>query len=185
MPNPRITKLLAALVLLVLWTSTPVSEGQVVGLHPEGESAVSPSQELAALDGREPVPLMPMMALHQKEMMRDHLVVVQEVVGALATGDFEAVRKSASRIASSQRNEQMCSHMGAGAEGFTEMGLAFHEAANAIVEAADKEDLAATLGALNVTLGFCTACHSHYRQEVVSEGRWQELTQMAPPSHSH
>jgi DNA-binding MarR family transcriptional regulator len=39
---------------------------------------------LDRMDTRAPVPLLPMMANHQKQNMRDHLVAVQEIVAALA-----------------------------------------------------------------------------------------------------
>jgi hypothetical protein len=39
-----------------------------------------PWVDAAAMDKRAPIPLTPMMAEHQKGMMRDHLVAVQEIV---------------------------------------------------------------------------------------------------------
>ena len=74
--------------------------------------------KLAALDTRTPVPLVPMMANHQKQSMRDHLVVVQEIVASLASKDFAAIERTASRIGYSEEMGTMCSHMGAGAAGF-------------------------------------------------------------------
>ena len=50
---------------------------------------------LDSMDQRAPVPLLPMMAEHQKRNMRDHLIAVQEIVTALAAGDFAAVEQSA------------------------------------------------------------------------------------------
>ncbi len=54
----------------------------------------SPGVVLDELDARAPIPLLPMMANHQKENMRDHLVAVQEIVAALASNDFAAIEQS-------------------------------------------------------------------------------------------
>lgn len=99
-------------------------------------------------DPRTPVPLLPMMAQHQKQSMRDHLLAVQEVVSAVAIHDFPAAEKAAKRLGSSPQMKMMCTHMGAGAPGFTERALAFHEEADAIAVAANKQDGPAVLGAL-------------------------------------
>ena len=128
------------------------------------------------MDTRRSVPLIPMMANHQKENMRDHLVVVQEIVEALAIGDFVAVEKSASRISYSEKQAQMCAHMGAGAEGFSDLGADFHRTADSIVSAAKTKDVEATLKAVSDTLARCTSCHSQYRQDIVDKKEWQTLT---------
>jgi hypothetical protein len=132
-------------------------------------SAASSAEELDRLDQRKPLPLLPMMANHQKENMREHLVVVQEVVAAAATRDFANVARSARRIGYSEAMGQMCEHMGAGAPGFTEQALAFHHSADRIVDAAKREDSAAVLSALGETLATCTGCHAAYKQKLVSK----------------
>jgi len=93
-------------------------------------------QALDRLDTRIAVPLLPMMANHQKQNMRDHLVAVQEIVLAAASDDFDAVERAAGRMGYSEQMGQMCSHMGAGAPGFTEQALTFHHTADTIVTAA-------------------------------------------------
>lgn len=138
---------------------------------------------LDRMDEREPVPLLPMMALHQKENMRDHLVAVQEIVAALATDDFAGVEKAAGRIGFSDRMAQMCTHMGAGAPGFTEHALGFHRTADRIAEAARERDRARVLTELGATLATCTSCHAKWKQKVVDEGAWRQMTQAAPPVH--
>ena len=130
-------------------------------------SRASSADELDRLDQRQPLPLLPMMANHQKENMREHLAVVQQVVAATATGDFAKVVQAAQRIGYSDAMGQMCEHMGAGAPGFTELALAFHHSADRIVAAARHEDAAAVLGALGETLATCTACHATYKQKLV------------------
>jgi cytochrome c556 len=108
-----------------------------------------------------------MMAQHQKQNMRDHLVVVQEVVAALGVRDFAKVAQSAKRMGYSDEMGQMCKHMGAGAPGFTEQALAFHHSADQIAQAATKNDSAAVLSALAATLSTCTTCHAAYKQKLV------------------
>lgn len=131
--------------------------------------SASSSDELDRLDQRKPLPLLPMMANHQKENMREHLAVVQEIVAAAATHDFAKVAQAAQRIGYSEAMGQMCEHMGAGAPGFTEQALAFHHSADHIVDAARREDSAAVLGALGETLATCTGCHAAYKQKLVDK----------------
>lgn len=149
------------------------------------QPAVSTSDPHAALDTmdtRTPVPLVPMMANHQKQNMRDHLLAVQEILAAVTTKDFAKVEKAAGRIGYSEQMGMMCSHMGAGAPGFTEAALNFHHTADSITAAAKNEDTGGVLGALNATLSTCTSCHSTYKQEVVDEATWASLTKQKAPS---
>ena len=145
----------------------------------------SASNALDDMDGRTPVPLVPMMANHQKQNMRDHLLAVQEIVSALATKDFAAIQKSAARIGYSEQMGQMCTHMGAGAPGFTDAALEFHHTADTITDAAKKQDLDAVLAALNKTLATCTSCHAKFKQRVVDETTWASLTKERAPSTMH
>jgi hypothetical protein len=135
--------------------------------HPTTSSPSGASEALDKLDRRRPVPLLPMMAQHQKQNMREHLEAVQQVVAAVAAGDFDRVAVSAKRMGYSETMGRMCEHMGAGAPGFSEQALAFHHAADEIVGAAAKQDGPAVLAALSKTLGACTTCHSTYKQRLV------------------
>jgi nucleotide-binding universal stress UspA family protein len=132
-------------------------------------AATAPAAELDRLDARIPVPLLPMMAHHQKQNMRDHLAVVQEVVSATAERDFAKVTRAAERIGYTEAMGQMCQHMGAGAPGFTEQALAFHHNADLIVEGAKRQDAQAVLRALGETLTKCTTCHATYKQQLVEK----------------
>jgi hypothetical protein len=124
-----------------------------------------------------------MMANHQKQNMRDHLVAVQEIVAALATEDFPGVDRAAGRIGFSEQMGKMCTHMGAGAPGFTERALEFHHAADQIAVAARERDRGRVLTALGATLQTCTSCHAAWKQQVVDEPTWQRLTASSPPTH--
>jgi hypothetical protein len=131
---------------------------------------------LDTMDGRTPVPLLPMMANHQKQNMRNHLVAVQEIILALATEDYVAIEKAAGRIGFSEQMGQMCSHMGAGAPGFTDVALNFHRTADTITTAAQQRDRVAVTRALGATLQTCTGCHETFRQSVVDQATFDRLT---------
>ena len=147
--------------------------------------AASPHDALDKMDTRVPVPLLPMMANHQKQNMRDHLLAVQEIVLALATDDFAAIEKAAGRIGFSDREAAMCNHMGAGAPAFIEQALAFHHQADRIGEAARARDRVKVATELGATLQACTSCHATWKQQIVDEATWTRLTGGAPPMMDH
>jgi hypothetical protein len=136
-------------------------------------------QEMAKLDQRAAVPLQPMMAWHQKQSMMEHLVAIQRITDGVAREDWDEVANAAALIETSPQMQQMCQHMGAGAEGFTEMALDFHRRADAIGEAARAHDGAAALHATSHTLQACTQCHASFRQEVVNAATWRARTGQA------
>ena len=136
---------------------------------PPAAGADSAAEQLDRLDRRTPVPLLPMMAQHQKQNMRDHLVAVQEIVAAAAANDFTAIERAARRLGSSESMQQMCSHMGAGAPGFAEQALAFHQTADRIGAAAREQAQGRVLSELSTTLQACTACHATWKQKIVGE----------------
>jgi hypothetical protein len=120
-----------------------------------------------------------MMAWHQKQNMQQHLEAIQGIVDGLAQEDWEAIGLASAPIESSPQMQQMCEHMGAGAEGFTELALDFHHRADAIGEAARARDAQAVLRATSNTLQACTGCHAKFRQEVVDPETWMARTGQA------
>ena len=153
---------------------------------PAASSACAPLEQLAAMDTRRPVPLQPMMAWHQKQNMMAHLVAIQGVTDGLAREDWAAIAEAATRIESSPQMQQMCQHMGAGAEGFTELALDFHHRADGIGVAARAQDGPGVLRATASTLQACTSCHATYRQQVVDAATWQARTGSAhDPAMTH
>ena len=144
-----------------------------------------PAAVLDALDSRKPIPLLPMMANHQKQNMRDHLLAVQEIVLALGSDDFAAIEKSVGRIGFSDREAAMCNHMGAGAPAFIEQALAFHHQADRIGEAARARDRGKVVAELGATLQTCTGCHATWKQQIVDEATWTHITGSAPPMMDH
>jgi hypothetical protein len=160
-----------------------LAAGAMLFVAPVSKPFLSAAERLDRMDGRAPVPMAPMMANHQKQNMRDHLLAVQEIVVALASDDFAAVERAAARMGFSEEREQMCTHMGAAAPGFTEQALAFHHAADRIGIAARERDPERILGELGATLEACTSCHSTWRQQVVDEATWEGMTSTAPTTH--
>lgn len=149
--------------------------------RPSSSAALTAREELDGLDGRTSVPLLPMMANHQKKEMRDHLQAVQEIILAMSTDDFDAAERASKRMGFSDEMGAMCTHMGAGAPGFTEQALAFHHTADTIAEGARGHDKTAVLTALGKTLQSCTTCHAAFRQSVVDEATMSRLTGASAP----
>jgi hypothetical protein len=132
-----------------------------------------------AIDARRPLPLLPVMAVHQKQTMREHLGAVQEIIAALGSDDFDAVQRSATRLGFSEEVGQMCEHLGAASPAFTKQALAFHHTADRIATAARDHDRSRVLVELSTTLQACTACHAAWKQDVVSESTWNNLALLA------
>jgi len=176
----RVSSPVFPLLMVLVACSRPVSDASAAQAIPpapmssqaqvaEKEVGSDGWSELAKLDTRVPLPLVPMMANHQKQNMREHLEAIQQVVEGLNHGDFTAVEKAARKMGYSEEMGAMCAHMGAGAAGFTEQALRFHHTADTIALAAHRRDKPATLKALAATLQTCTACHAVYRQAVVAD----------------
>jgi hypothetical protein len=187
--RPLVIVSFAALVAVAACKPTPSSSP--AGTPAPSASTVVPSSgphaALERMDTRAPVPLLPMMANHQKQNMREHLEAVQDVVLGATSGDFAAVEKAASRMGYSEQMGRMCTHMGAGAPGFTEQALNFHKTADKIGDAAKKKDREGVLAALGETLKTCTGCHAAWKQRIVDEAEWEKATasagMAAPPGH--
>ena len=157
----------------------PTAKPEPIAKAKEAESP-APHHPPATGDARKPLPLLAHMAEHQRANMRDHLAAIQEIVTALSANDFDGVAKSAARIGYSEQMGRMCSHMGAGAPGFTNTALHFHRTADTIGTAAKQRDAGAALKAVSATLQTCVGCHATYRQEIVDEKKWNELTKVTP-----
>ena len=175
--NARIVAFLAALSALTACDLLfPLARaGEPAATH----DACEAKKAAEAMDSRTPVPLVPMMAAHQKEQMRGHLEAVQGVVDALARNDLPAVEEAARKMGYTEAMGMMCQHMGAGAPGFTEQALKFHHTADKLADSAHQKDRAAVLKNLQATLQTCTACHATYRQNVVDQATYDALAAKA------
>jgi hypothetical protein len=163
-------------------TPTATTNAEIGSMVVAATGVCEAQRTLDRMDTRIPVPLVPMMAKHQRQDMRDHLLAVQEIVMAAATDDFSGVEHAAGRIGFSDQMGQKCTHMGAGATGFAELALTFHHTADTIAVAARQHDRAAVMQALSATLQVCTGCHGAYRQSVVDDATWSRLTSMLAPT---
>jgi cytochrome c556 len=138
------------------------------------------------IEDRRPLPLLQMMADHQKQMMRDHLAAVQEIVTALAANDFGAAERAAVRLGFSDEVGRICVRIGAASPAFASQALAFHHTADGIAAAARLRDRSRVLAQLSTTLQACRACHAQWKQQVVDEPTWDRLTaapRSAVPTH--
>lgn len=138
----------------------------------------------APIESRRPLPLLQVMADHQKQMMRDHLGAVQEIVTALAAVDFEAVERAAQRLGYSEEVGRICTRIGAASPEFTRDALSFHHTADGIATAAREHNGQRVLAELSITLQSCRACHAQWKQQVVDEPTWNRLT-ATPQSAAH
>ncbi|MEO8182023.1 MAG: cytochrome c [Deltaproteobacteria bacterium] len=185
MSRPASVTLLRGIAATLLFTACQRSSAPDPAPLPsaaaESTAVCEAQRALDQMDERIAVPLVPMMANHQRRDMRDHLLAVQEIVVAASTGDFVGVEHAAGRIGFSAQMGQTCTHMGAGASGFTELALHFHHTADTIAAAARLRDTTAVLKALGTTLQTCTGCHAAFRQSVVDEGTWSRLTAALAP----
>ena len=149
--------------------------GSVIAHADDSKTSVDPRTELETMDKRIPVPLVPHMALHQKQNMREHLEAVLGIVAGLSKNDFKMIESAASKMGLTKEMGQMCQMMGAGAEGFSEKAINFHKTADQIALAAQKHDKKGILSSLEITLAQCTSCHNSYRQQVVYDATLQKI----------
>ncbi len=173
--------LLASLSVALLACERRASDAVTPASAPQSATAPAPEapsawEALAAMDPRQPVPLQPMMAWHQKQNMQDHLVAIQQITDGLAREDWALIERASARIGSSPQMKMQCEHMGAGAPGFTPLALDFHRRADAVGEAAKARDAGAVLQATAHTLAACTSCHAAYKQDVVDAATWTQRT---------
>lgn len=180
--RPAVLALQSILVVSAACSCEPPQASETASSVPQAPTA-SAAELLEQMDTRTPLPLLPQMANHQKQNMRDHLAAVEEMVAALATDDFTGVERSAARLGFSEQMGQMCTHLGAGAPGFSEQALNFHHTADRISAAAREHDRKRVLTELGATLHTCTSCHAAWKQQVVDASTWTRLTSSLPPMH--
>lgn len=125
-----------------------------------------------AQDSREAVKLPPMMREHMLGNMRDHLLTLDRILGAVADGKFDAAAKLAeSRLGMSSLTFHDAEHMAPFMpKPMQDMGTAMHRAASRLVivlqDAAvtpSAESMRKVTGALHDVTTACTSCHAAYR----------------------
>ncbi len=116
----------------------------------------------AATDGRTVLHAPPRLLAHQRRMMRDHLAAVQEVVAAMAAGQYDkGARTAHERLGLSPEMARMCNRFG---PAFGAMGIAFHRDGDRLGDVLATGDPQQSLAALHKVLGDCVACHARFRQ---------------------
>jgi cytochrome c556 len=116
-------------------------------------------------DTRIKVDLPAMMKTHMLHSMRDHLLAVQEIQAALATGAFDKASDIAEkRLGMSSLESHNAAHMAPFMpEGMQAIGTEMHHAASRFAMTASEGDLARSLAALSKVTEQCVACHMTYR----------------------
>ncbi|MFM2118778.1 MAG: hypothetical protein RL722_246 [Pseudomonadota bacterium] len=122
-----------------------------------------------APDTRQPVKFPAALREHTLANMRDHLLALTQIQGALAAGSFDqAADLAEQRLGMSSLGDhgahEVAGHMPAGMQA---AGTAMHRAASrfalAARDAAVTQDVKAALGALVPVSQACVACHAGYR----------------------
>lgn len=152
--------LILAATLLAVTVAVPAFAG-------ENGNAMSPMEHRHMMsqadDTRMPLDLPPQMRQHQLANMRSHLEAVQAIIGLIGQGDFEAASGVAhSRLGLTEEMKRMCGMFRN--EEFRNLGLRFHESADALGEVLKTQDLNASLNALHDTMTYCVQCHATFRQ---------------------
>jgi hypothetical protein len=129
------------------------------------------SQHAPGADPRVPVSFPAELREHTLKNMRDHLLALQEIQDALATGAFDRAagvaeqRLGMSSLAAHGAHE-VAKYM---PKGMQDAGAAMHRSASrfsvAALDAAVTDDLKPALGALAEVTANCVACHAAYRLE--------------------
>ncbi len=114
-------------------------------------------------DGRVSLDMPPRMRMHQLANMRSHLEAVRAIVASIAEGDFESAANTAhSKLGMTREMRMMCNMFEN--DDFKRLGLSFHESADTLAETLRTRDVAGSLRALKVTMGYCVTCHATFRQ---------------------
>jgi hypothetical protein len=116
-------------------------------------------------DARKLVQLPEMMQQHMMSNMRDHLVVLNEILIMMANGDFEGAAEIAEyRLGMSSLESHGADHMAKFMpEGMRQAGIAMHRAASRFALMAQEEAVLPAYNALSEVTSACVACHSGYR----------------------
>jgi HAMP domain-containing protein len=133
-----------------------------------GQSAGRPQHSVPA-DQRVPVAFPPELRQHTLTSMRDHLLALQEIQGALAKDAFDRAAEVAERRLGMSSLPLHGSHEVAKymPQGMQDIGTAMHRSASrfsvAALDAGATNDVRPALSALAEVTANCVACHAAYR----------------------
>lgn len=127
--------------------------------------ALLPVNSPASDDARILVEMPQLMQQHMLSNMRDHLVVVNEILLYLGQGELEkAAEISEYRLGMSSLESHGASHMAKFMpDGMRQAGTSMHKAASRFSLKAQEGDVLAAYKALAEITSACVACHSGYR----------------------
>ena len=116
-------------------------------------------------DTRQLVQLPEMMQQHMMSNMRDHLVVINELLIEMANGDLEKAAEIAEyRLGMSALKSHGADHMAKFMpEGMRQAGTSMHRAASRFALKAQEGDILPAYNALSEVTSACVACHSGFR----------------------
>ena len=116
-------------------------------------------------DTRQLVKLPEMMQTHMMSNMRDHLVVINEILINMANGQLDdAAEVAESRLGMSSLKSHGASHMARFMpEGMRQAGTSMHRAASRFALKAQEGDVLPAYNALSEVTSACVTCHSGYR----------------------
>ena len=125
----------------------------------------STSVSLAEDDTRQLVQLPEMMQQHMMANMRDHLVVINELLINMAHGELDkAAEVAENRLGMSSLESHGASHMAKlMPEGMRQAGTTMHRAASRFALKAQEGEVLPAYSALSEVTSACVACHSGYR----------------------
>ena len=127
--------------------------------------ALASNISFAGEDSRQLVKLPEMMQHHMLSNMRDHLVVMNEILMNMANGKLEhAAEVAESRLGMSSLELHGASHMAKFMpEGMRKAGTSMHRAASRFALKAQEGELLPAYKVLSEITSACVACHSGYR----------------------
>ena len=120
---------------------------------------------IAKEDSRQLVELPEMMQQHMMANMRDHLVVINEILIDMASDQLDhAAEVAESRLGMSSLEKHGANHMARFMpEGMRQAGTNMHRAASQFALKAQEGELMPAYNALSKVTSDCVACHSAYR----------------------
>lgn len=158
----------SVLMMVLLFVGLTIScnmNRKVVRSSTVNDEAVQgePQGGMYSNDTRISLQLNPMQKQHQLHNMRSHLEAVQRIISLLSKEDYMTASQTAyTQLGSTTEMRMMCASFGD--KGFEQMGLAFHESADAMSEVFKERNSTKALDALSTTLRHCVQCHATYRQ---------------------
>lgn len=95
--------------------------------------------------------------------MRSQMLAVQAIIGMLAAGKFDQAAKTAgNKLGMNEEMRQIYAR--SRNEDFKKLGLAFSAHADELNAALQTRDLQHSLRTLSSMMGYCSQCHSKFRQ---------------------